>query len=295
VGHHRVEVWIPAAFLLLAVHITVLLVIHARPGLPGVVLWQLAPPLLTLAGIGVLIAALLQTIRQRLTWNRWRTAGYGSLALVAAMPLAYRTYPSSRDAYPSAIRFRLPLDGPVTVAWGGATARVNYHVVLPDQRWAYDLLVSRNGRSFRGEGSTLTDYYVYGQRVLAPAGGLVRRAFDADPDMPPGRPGGGTEPCGNQVVLEVASGEFLFICHLQRHSLQVAEGNMVAAGQVLGRVGNSGNTSQPHVHLHLQTGPQAGRGEGIPMYFHDYRVDGRTMERGMPTGGSRKQVVEPIE
>ena len=56
------------------------------------------------------------------------------------------------------VRFRLPLDGPVTVAWGGADTDVNYHAVMPDQRWAYDLLVTREGRTHRGDGTRLDDY-----------------------------------------------------------------------------------------------------------------------------------------
>lgn len=70
-------------------------------------------------------------------------------------------------------RFRVLLDRPVTVAWGGATSAANYHVYLPDQRWAYDLLVMRDTRSFRGDGSRLDDYYAYGFPVVARASGRV--------------------------------------------------------------------------------------------------------------------------
>ena len=54
---------------------------------------------------------------------------------------AFRTFPSSRDHRPSAVRFRLPLDGPVTVAWGGPTLDASYHAIMPDHRWACDLSV----------------------------------------------------------------------------------------------------------------------------------------------------------
>jgi murein DD-endopeptidase MepM/ murein hydrolase activator NlpD len=293
-GNHRIDIWIVAAFFLLALHIAVLVVLQSRPGVLGVVLWYLAPPLITIVAICVLIGALIQTIRRRLTWSPWRAAGYGSLALVVAMPLAYRKYPSSRDDHPSAVRFQLPLDGPVTVAWGGATPAVNYHVVLPDQRWAYDLLVTRDGRSFHGDGKNLTDYYAYGRPILSPATGIVRRSFDDDPDVPAGKLADGTNPCGNHLVLEVASNEFLFICHIQPQSIAVIAGDHVTAGQIIGRVGNSGNTSQPHVHLHLQTTAEPVTGEAIPLFFHEYRVDGQTIERGIPTGGNKQQIVEQV-
>jgi hypothetical protein len=89
---------------------------------------------------------------------------------------------------------------------------------------------------------------------------------------------------GNQVVLEVAPNQFLFLCHLQPGSITVKKGDRVTKGQVVGRVGNSGNTSEPHLHIHLQHGSDPDFAEGIPLYFHDYRVGDLFVERGMPTG-----------
>ena len=94
---------------------------------------------------------------------------------------------------------------------------------------------------------------------------------------------------GNYVVVEVAPREFLFIAHLQAGSVAVAPGDRVAAGQVIGRVGNSGNSSEPHVHLHLQDTPTSYLGEGIPFFFHGYRVHGVETARGMPIGGRERR------
>ena len=91
----------------------------------------------------------------------------GLAFLVTTLPV-YQVYPSSHDDAPSGVRFRLPLAGPVTVAWGGGPRSANYHVSLPDQRWAYDLLVTRQGQSFSGGGNRLEDYYCYDAPVLAP-------------------------------------------------------------------------------------------------------------------------------
>ena len=102
-----------------------------------------------------------------------------------------------------------------------------------------------------------------GTVILAPADGTVRSVVDGHPNMPPGELGG--RPAGgNQIALEVAPREFLFLCHLQPGSITVQPGDQVAAGQVLGRVGNSGNTSEPHLHIHLQDSPNGDEGEGIP-------------------------------
>src|SRR5262249_15220828 len=154
-------------------------------------------------------------------------------------------YPSSHDGRPSRVAFRLPVDGPVTVGWGGATPSVNYHVVAPDQRWAYDLLVTRGGSTHKGDGGLLTDYHAYGRPGLAPARGTVVEAFDGDPDMPPQTLGGGTTASGNHVAIQVAPGEFVWLCHLLPGSVRVKKGDRVEPGQPVGRVGNSGNTSEP--------------------------------------------------
>jgi hypothetical protein len=262
--------------------------VHARPGLTGVALWYVFPVPITLA-----CAVLLGLAFWRSWWHRElptarQLAGFAVLGVVVGTTAAFRTYPSSHDERPSEVRFRLPLDGPVTVAWGGPTLDVNYHGVMPDQRWAYDLLVTMRGETFRGDGTKVEDHFAYGLPVRAPADGVVRAVHDREPDGPIGQ-WQFLKAMGNYVVLDVAPGQFLFIAHLQPGSLAVAEGDRVRAGQVLGRVGNSGNSSEPHVHLHLQDTPTPFFGEGIPFYFHGYRVSGVEMQRGMPLGGRERR------
>jgi murein DD-endopeptidase MepM/ murein hydrolase activator NlpD len=93
-------------------------------------------------------------------------------------------------------------------------------------------------------------------------------------------------------VVDVAPGEFLFLCHLQLGSIIVRVGDPVISGQQVGRIGNSGLSTQPHLHVHLQTTSDADFGEGIPLLFHDYRHAGGLVDRGMPTGGRFPQIVE---
>lgn len=291
---HTTDRWLYAAPVLALLHVVLLVALHARPGLPGVVLWDLGPTGLTVIAVLVMTYGLLRSVRARLVWTTGGAAGYACLMAVSAMPLAYTTYPSSRDHHPSEVQFRLPLDGPVTVWWGGPTREVNYHVFAPPERWAYDLLLAEDQRTFRGDGSALSDYYTYGRPVLAPAAGTVLAAHDGVPDTPIGERGGWRNPCGNHVVIGVGSGEFLFLCHLQPGSVSVVAGESVVSGQPLGRAGNSGRSSQPHVHVHLQTTMDPHLGEGIPLRFHDYRAGDRVIDRGIPTGGVRRQVVEHV-
>jgi murein DD-endopeptidase MepM/ murein hydrolase activator NlpD len=279
--------WVRATFALALFHAAVLAVLHARPGLIAVGIWYVEPPLVTLGAAALLASAFLRSRRHRVPPTSGQLIGYLTVAAIIGSLVAFRTYPSSFDDRPSDVRFRLPLDGPVTVGWGGPTFSVNYHAFMPDQRWAYDLHFANEGRAFRNDGSRLDDYYGYGQPVLAPADGLVRTVHDGDADGPIGQ-WSFLRAAGNHVVLEVAPGEYLFIAHLQPGSILVVPGDRVRAGQAIGRVGNSGNSSDPHVHLHLQNSLMPYVAEGIPFYFHDYRVGSIHVERGMPYGGRQR-------
>ena len=273
-----------AAAVLAALHLSLALALQLRVGVAGVVLWYVGPSLLAAVSAVLLLLALVSAIRRKETWSRQRVASLAALGALAVTPALYRTYPSSHDAQPSETRFVLPLDGPVTVAWGGENGEVNAHVFAPDQRWAYDLIVTRNGRSFDTNRRALADYFIYGKTVHAPASGLVIAAHDAEPDMPIGEKGKGDD-LGNHVALQVAPGEYLFIAHMQPGSVAVRVGDRVSEGQTLGRVGNSGISSEPHVHMHLQDSPRRHIAEAVPFYFADYCAGATYVRKGMPTGG----------
>jgi hypothetical protein len=280
--------WVHATLALVIIHATVLAVLQARPGLVAVVLWYTERPLVAIAAAALLGSALIRLQRRRETARPGLLIAYLALAALVGSLAVFRTYPSSHDHHPSEVRFQLPLDGPVTVAWGGPTLTVNYHATLPDQRWAYDLLIANEGRTFRSDGRRLDDYYAYGRPVLAPASGVVRAIHDGLPDGVVGQWSLLRGP-GNHVVLEVAEDEFLFIAHLQPGSIAVAPGDRVSTGMLIGRAGNSGNSSEPHVHLHLQDTAAPYLAEGIPFYFHRYRTGGALIERGMPYGGWQRR------
>jgi murein DD-endopeptidase MepM/ murein hydrolase activator NlpD len=132
-------------------------------------------------------------------------------------------------------------------------------------------VVLRDGSSHRGSGERNEDYHCWRQPVLAPAEARVVAAVDGYPDQPPGQ-ADAEHPAGNHVVLDLGSGEYAVLAHLNAGSVAVEVGDRVAAGQRIGRCGNSGNTSEPHLHFHLQDGA----------YFVDYFADGAPVERGEP-------------
>ena len=199
------------------------------------------------------------------------------------------------------VSFRLPFDGLWFVGWGGPDALHNYHVDAPPQRHAYDFLVWKDGSTYSGRGKEVEDYYAYGQPVLAPADGTVVRVVDGLKDVKPQIETDAENPAGNHVVIQVADEVYLLIAHLQAGTLLVAEGDTVAAGQEIGRVGNSGNTSEPHIHIHLQDTPdmftysEDGRitglsdAIGLPLAFSAIEVNGKPFAKTVPLGGQFAQ------
>lgn len=186
--------------------------------------------------------------------------------------------------YQTKTPLRLPFEGEWFVVWGGRTLEQNYHAADRAQRFATDLLIYRNGASHAGEPQVLESYFCWDQPILAPAEGTVSIAVSDLPDNPIGSTDP-QHPAGNHVVLDFGNGEFGFLGHMRQDSIRVQPGDRVAAGQELGRCGNSGNTSEPHLHFHLQTTLSLSDGEGLPAFFNAYLANNAPVERGEPQAG----------
>jgi murein DD-endopeptidase MepM/ murein hydrolase activator NlpD len=87
------------------------------------------------------------------------------------------------------------------------------------------------------------------------------------------------------VILDLGEGEFAVLAHLKNGSVRVAKGQRVERGAEIGRCGNSGNTTEPHLHFHLQDGAKFGTAEGLPAFFTDYVADGERIAHGEPLRG----------
>jgi murein DD-endopeptidase MepM/ murein hydrolase activator NlpD len=186
--------------------------------------------------------------------------------------------------YRTKASLRLPFEGEWFVYWGGRTIEQNYHAADRAQRFAIDFVMRRNGVTHSGDASRLDSYFCWDQPILAPADGTVVAVADGLPDQAIGQTDA-QNAAGNHVVLDLGEGEFAFLAHLKRGSVAVKVGDKVAPGQELGRCGNSGNTSEPHLHFHLQTTPVLHQGEGLPAFFEDYVADGKPVARGEPVQG----------
>lgn len=214
---------------------------------------------------------------------QWDLGPTGTVLGMLVTPLE-EPAPSRFLDYRTRATLRLPFAGEWFVFWGGRSVVENYHAVAADQRFAYDFVVARGGRTHAGDAARNESYFCFGEPILAPADGTVVAAVDGIPDNPPGTMNA-DQPPGNHVVLDHGGGEFSFLAHLQERSVSVRARQTVRAGEPLGRCGNSGNSSEPHLHYHLQTTPVFGEGAGLPAQFGDYRADGEPVARGEPSRG----------
>lgn len=118
------------------------------------------------------------------------------------------------------------------------------------QRHAVDLIqIDGQGRSSRPAGSARKeDYFAWDEEILSPAAGVVMKVVDGNPDMEIGFTDE-EHPGGNYVVIKHAEGWYSLCGHMKQGSVTVAEGETVEKGLMIGRLGNSGNTSEPHLHI----------------------------------------------
>jgi murein DD-endopeptidase MepM/ murein hydrolase activator NlpD len=181
---------------------------------------------------------------------------------------------------------RLPFDGEWFVFWGGRTLGENYHAITVDQHFAYDLVMVRDGVSHPAGAKTNADYYCWNAAIVAPAAGTVVTSVDGIEDNVPGVMNRSAPP-GNYIVIDHGNGEYSLLAHFRRGTVAVKTGDSVKAGDLLGRCGNSGNSSEPHLHYHLQNGPKFGGAEGLPAQFRDYCADGKPVAVGEPKKGQR--------
>lgn len=175
----------------------------------------------------------------------------------------------------------LPLRGEWFVFWGGEDPALNYHMNSENQQYAYDLLKVAGGKSYAGDPLDNESYLAFGEPILAPCDGRVVLAIDGVPDNVPGD----TNPVhltGNTLVLETEAGEFIMLAHLREGSLAVAKGDQVRKGQVLAACGNSGNSTEPHLHLQLQNVRDFHKATGARLYFDNLLVNGQPKQDYMP-------------
>jgi Peptidase family M23 len=149
------------------------------------------------------------------------------------------------------------------------------------QRFAIDWMrLDEAGRLVHGDSADVHNFTAYDADVIAVTDGKVISVLDTLDDQPPGKlPDVSTitlvTVTGNHVVLDLGGGVYAFYAHMQKKSILVKVGQQVKRGQLLGKLGNSGNTSAPHLHFHLMDGTSVLGSNGIPYVIDSFALAGR--------------------
>jgi hypothetical protein len=176
----------------------------------------------------------------------------------------------------------VPVNGCCDSGHRRAVFAIDGHLHLA-QRYAIDLLAIDRSGSFSGDPTKNESYFVYGAEALAVAAGQIVSVSDGMAENIP------TEPlpppsldtiAGNHVILAMPDGRFALYAHLQPGSIRVQPGDQVSRGQALGLVGNSGNSTEPHLHFHVMDGPSALASNGRPYTFEAFDLVGVIDESG---------------
>jgi murein DD-endopeptidase MepM/ murein hydrolase activator NlpD len=228
-------------------------------------------------------------------WVQWQ--GLKQLLGQVAVLARYRGHLPSPETHEQSTDLRLPFDGEWTVVNGSYEKAHSHSWGVYAQRYAYDFVVTdAEGWTHEGDGTRADQYRCWDEPILAPADGVVAEASDGHRDYP--KAGGRIDPLqrdirGNYVVLDHGDGAFSVFAHLREGSVSVREGERVDRGQRVGRCGNSGNSTEPHLHYHVQDRASFYTGMGLPVRFDDLRrdagpgTDRETVARGYVSLGQR--------
>ncbi len=184
-----------------------------------------------------------------------------------------------------------PIKKNAFIIWGGRKVEENYHVSVLNQRFAYDIAVSRNNKLSKGDGTRNSDHYCFGSPVFSTSSGIVIAAKEGVEENKLGKMNR-KELMGNYVVISNGDGEYSFFAHLKNNSVKVKKGDTVTENTQLGECGNTGHSSMPHLHYHLQDDPKFEEGEGLPIHFKDIIVNEKVYDKYEPLKNEKVGRVE---
>jgi murein DD-endopeptidase MepM/ murein hydrolase activator NlpD len=159
----------------------------------------------------------------------------------------------------------------------GAVIAVNGIRNAPE-RFAIDWVqLNKSRRMYEGDGHKLSSFAFYGDPIYSVADGVVVNTYDEADEQVPLEPAKGLVAAsigGNMMVVDIGGGAYAFYAHLQRGSLKANLGDRVKKGQVLGLLGNTGNTDAPHLHFHLMDGTSPLNANGLPFVIDHFTSEG---------------------
>ncbi len=162
---------------------------------------------------------------------------------------------------------RLPFNGTWNVFWGGDDEDNNYHVTNRAQKNAFDFVIrNEQGKTFQGDSTKNENYFAFAKDIFSPCNGKIVELIDGINDNVPGIMNR-KKLTGNTLVIKARKGEYVLLAHLKENSIVVKKGQRVRMGQKLALCGNSGNSSEAHLHMHIMDKPSLKDATGVKCFF----------------------------
>lgn len=187
----------------------------------------------------------------------------------------------------SKAQLNLPFKKQWYVFWGGSDISQNYHNRYSNMYGHFDFWVMGiNGKSHKKNPKNNTDFYAFAQEIIAPCNAKViwtiqRVKDNIWPNM------NTLEPYGNLVLLETKDKEYLLFAHLKNKSIVVKKGEEIKKGEKLALCGNSGNSTEPHLHFGVLNTKDLISGNGLQSFFKKIKVNGKIKRKYLPVKGDK--------
>lgn len=174
-------------------------------------------------------------------------------------------------------KYILPFNESFYIEFGGTSKKDSHSWDVIPQRYAYDFEIRDDqNKPYHDDYLEKSNYYSYNKDIIAPLDGYVVSICNCYPDteIKKGRPVvcDCADVRGNHIIIKHKHGEYSLIAHILKDSFQVKEGDIVKQGQVLAKIGNSGNTNGPHIHFQIQDRLDSNSAIGIKIAFKNIQI-----------------------
>jgi hypothetical protein len=202
--------------------------------------------------------------------------------------VAYSAKQTPRQTtFSNVVLARAPFEGDWLISWGGENPEDNHHIGSPPQDRAVDIrkIIGGSGnQTSKGDPKKNESYGCWAQPVYSPIDGVIAVAVDGVPDNNPGELNR-TSAMGNYIMLKSPDGFVVVLAHFKQGSVAKKAGEQVRAGDLLALCGNSGNSTEPHLHMHVQSGISMARSVALRIVFPSITVGGVQKENYSPKRG----------
>ncbi|WP_158540720.1 M23 family metallopeptidase [Romboutsia weinsteinii] len=256
--------------LLCAIIVTCIVCIYCVGGQVGAYAWNIAvfifsPVAIFLILVQIIILIVSLCKGKKVAWN----IAFIAISIVFTLPITVLlgvspiTYPTNATTNDS-ISVKMPIEN--AVIFGGNEYKI--HAMWPSECYAYDILKE----PYNVESLNVHDYGIFGEDIISPVKGRVIGIENNEQDIIPNTEEF-TSSLGNYIFIEIEeTNTYLILAHLMQDSIGVLVGEYIDEGEVIGKVGNSGTTSEPHLHIqHQRNNPLEMKfpvcSEGLPITF----------------------------